>query len=87
MALGMFVNSAMFALGKVTAVEVHLLKTVYPVGVVETDEVEKVANTVTVSEASGVEEVVMVAGNSVAAAMATEVVFVWVLAGTDLSLE
>lgn len=69
MALGMFVNSAMFALGKVTA------------------EVEKVANTVTVSEASGVEEVVMVAGNSVAAAMATEVVVVWVLAGTDLSLE
>ena len=69
MALGMFVNSAMFALGKVTA------------------EVEKVANTVTVSEASGVEEVVMVAGNSVAAAMATEVVVVWVLAGTHLSLE
>lgn len=87
MALGMFLNSAMFALGKVTAVEVHLLKTVDPVGIVEIDEIEKVANTVSVSEAFGVEEVVMVAGNSVAAAMATEVVAVGVFAGTDLSLE
>ena len=88
MALEMFLNSAMFAaLGKVIAVEVHLLKTVVPVQVVETDEVEKVANIVIVFETSGVEEVVMVAESSVAAVMVTEIVAVEAIAGTDLSLE
>jgi len=75
------------ALGKVIAVEVHLLKTVVPVQVVETDEVEKVANIVIVSETSGVEEVVMVAESSVATVMVTEIVAVEAIVGTDLSLE
>ena len=85
----MFVNSVTFAaLGKATAVEVHLLKTVVPVQAVETDYVEKFANTAIVSEASVVEEVVLVAGNFVAAVMVPEIVAVEeAIPGTDLALE
>ena len=78
--LEMFVNSVTFAvLGKATAV---------PVEAVETDYVEKVANIVIVSEASVVEEVVLVAGNFVAAVMVPEIVVVEeAISGTDLALE
>ena len=86
MALGMFVNFVMFALGEVTAAEVDLLKTAGLARVVQTDEVEKVANTVVVVEAFGVAEVVTVAETSVEAAPVTEAVL-GAVAGTGLLVE